>query len=88
MKTIRHIVGTIGAYDYCSQDDSIEIGYSIFQKYWRKGYATEVIKLVCDKLAVESSVKLIKAWCADENVASSKALARNGFVRKEIINQQ
>ena len=30
-------------------------------------------------------VKIIKAWCADENVASSKALERNGFERKNVI---
>ena len=80
-----YIVGIIGAYDYCSQDESIEIGYSIFQKYWGKGYATQAIKLACDRLSIDRSVKLIKAWCADENIASEKALKRNGFVRKEII---
>lgn len=31
------VVGTIGAYDYCNQDGSIEIGYSIFQKWWGRG---------------------------------------------------
>lgn len=79
------IIGTIGAYDYCSQDGSIEIGYSIFQNCWGKGYASQAIKLVCDELSIEHSVKFIKAWCADENIASVKALERNGFVRKEII---
>lgn len=79
------IVGTIGAYDYCSQDESIEIGYSIFQKCWGKGYATQAIKLACDKISIEHSAKIIKAWCADENIASAKALERNGFERKEII---
>lgn len=80
-----YIVGTIGAYDYCSQDESIEIGYSIFQDCWGKGYATKAIKLACDKLSIEHSIKIIKAWCADENKASAKALEQNGFVKKDVI---
>lgn len=83
-----NVVGTIAAYDYCNKDGSIEIGYSIFQKWWRKGFATQAINLVCDKLSLENSVKIIKAWCADENIASAKALERNGFKRKGILDSE
>ena len=77
------VVGTIGAYDYLSEDGSIEIGYSIFQKYWGKGYATHAIDLVCSFFSSKEHIKCIKAWCAQENFASVKALERNGFKRTD-----
>ena len=83
-----NIVGTIGAYDYCSQDESIEIGYSIFQSFWGKGYASHAVALVCEFLCSNTSIKCIKAWSADENIASQKVLERNGFIKKEIKIQK
>lgn len=43
--------------------------------------ARQAINLACDKLSAEESIKIIKAWCADENIASVKALEGNGFKR-------
>ena len=36
-------VGTIGAYGYDEKDESIEIGYSIFEGEWGKGYGCGMI---------------------------------------------
>jgi len=80
----NQVVGTIGAYDYNPLDESIEIGYSIFQSFWGKGYASQAVALVCDFLSSNTSIRCIKAWSADENIASQKVLERNGFMKKEI----
>ncbi len=78
-------IGTIGAYDYNADDQSIEIGYSIFEAYWNKGYATNAVELACEQLKSTGQFKSIKAWCAEENIASAKALERNGFTRTDVV---
>ena len=83
IKDDNTIVGIIGAYDFDPIDQSIEIGYSIFQRYWSKGYATKAVDLACDQL--EKSVQTIKAWSALDNIASRKVLENNGFQKSEVI---
>ncbi len=80
-----NVVGTIGAYNYCAEDASIEIGYSIFQKHWNKGYASQAVRLACKNLDSDENINTIKAWCANSNIASARVLENNGFTRKEII---
>lgn len=77
-------VGMIGAYDYNEKENSIEIGYSIFQDYWQKGYASLVVQMVCEYLMEEEGITLLKAWSAEENLASKRILEKCGFVETEI----
>lgn len=80
-----NVIGTIGAYDYSVQDQSIEIGFSIFEIYWGRGYASKAVELACEQLYSSGVIKCIKAWCAEENIASAKALERNQFHRNGVI---
>lgn len=77
-------VGTMGAYDYQSEDDSIEIGYSIFREYWGNGYVSAAVKLVCDFLLTTEGYSCIRAWSAVDNGRSKRALEKNGFVQTQI----
>lgn len=77
-------VGQIGAFDYNEEEQSIEIGYSIFQKYWGRGHALQAVAAACETLFSSGSIKSIKAWSARENLASAKALELNGFKATEI----
>lgn len=72
--------GIIGAYDSDEKERCIEIGYSVFQKNWGKGFASEALELVCDYLMKEEGYKRLKAWSATDNVASKKVLEKAGFV--------
>ena len=78
------IVGTIGAYDYEPQTNSIEIGYSIFRNAWGKGYATEALSEVIRYLFEEKSMNKVHAWCHMENTASQKVLEKVGMKREGI----
>ena len=78
-------VGMIGAYDYSPEDGSIEIGYSVFQKCWGKGYASQAVALACNELYSRKHIRCIKAWSAAENAASRIVLEKNGFVKTETI---
>lgn len=74
-------VGTIGAYDFDAEAKTIEIGCSIFEKYWGKGYASEAICLACECLTGQAGIKTVKAWSHPENAASIKAMEKNGFAQ-------
>lgn len=79
IKKDGEFIGTIGAYDYNSEDESIEIGYSIARKYWGNGYAGIAAKAVVDFLLYDVHMKKVRAWSRKANIASRKILTAAGF---------
>ena len=73
------LTGTIGAYDYDPETDSIEIGCSIERKSWGKGFAGEAVKAVIRYLTEQEGIRCVKAWCAADNVGSQKIMERAGM---------
>ena len=73
------LIGTIGAYDYDPETDSIEIGCSIERKSWSKGFAGEALAAVLDYLTQQEGIKTVKAWCASDNIGSQKIMERAGM---------
>ena len=60
-----------------------DIGYGIHKKYWRQGYATEMIKALIEFCEKNGAV-IITASVAQKNVASNGVLKKLGFyVEKE-----
>lgn len=79
-------VGSIGAYDYNADDKSIEIGYSIFESFWNKGFGKEALKLACEILFKDNGIDLIRAWAVEENIGSIRILEACGFIKKDIVD--
>ncbi|MDD5922529.1 MAG: GNAT family N-acetyltransferase [Eubacteriales bacterium] len=75
----RRLIGTVGAYDYDKDKNSIELGISIARNSWGKGYATEAVKAVIGYLAHEKQIRTITAWCASKNIGSKRAMEKNGM---------
>lgn len=73
------LIGTIGAYDYDPESDSIEIGASIRRDDWGKGYGGEAAKAVIDQLTSGEGISCVKAWCASDNKGSAKIMERAGM---------
>lgn len=73
------LIGTIGAYDYNEELDSIEIGISIDRRNWGKGYGTEALKAVLEYLTDNKKIKVVKAWCASNNMGSKKIMEKCGM---------
>ncbi len=73
------LIGTIGAYDYDPETESIEIGCSIQRVSWGKGFAGEAVKAVVSYLTEQEGIKCVKAWCATDNVGSRKVMERAGM---------
>ena len=77
----NELIGTIGAYDGADDREFIEVGVSVAGKYWGKGFATEAVKAVTEYLKT-AGYKMIKAWCASDNIGSRKVLEKSGYVLK------
>lgn len=77
-------VGIIGAYDFDRDENSIEVGYSIFQEHWGRGYASEALALACSHLLETEGLTCLKAWSASSNIGSKRVLEKAGFVQTGI----
>lgn len=69
----------IGYVQACSLGSEYEIGYHIAQKYTRKGYATEAVKVFLPVIMEMLQIDKIYGIVLEENIASHKVLERNGF---------
>lgn len=74
------LAGTIGAYDYDAAASSIEVGFSIAEPSWGKGYASEALRAVLRYLVGDERIAQVRAWCASDNVGSRRVLEKCGMV--------
>ena len=83
------LIGTIGAYEYNSERNCIEIGLSIEKESWGNGYATEALNGVIGYLTEHEGIDVITAWCAADNTGSKRAMEKAGMrqvaVEKEAL---
>ena len=79
----NHFIGTV-ALVKDGEDD--EIGYRFLEKYWKKGYGSEI----CEGLIYhckQIGIPKIVGYVVNKNIASAKILARHNFkVVKQFIN--
>ena len=73
------LIGTIGAYDYSPEENSVEVGISIARKYWGRGYGHEALAAVLKYLTEDKGISLVKAWCAEGNVGSKNIMEKCGM---------
>lgn len=55
-----------------------DFGYAVHKKYWRQGYATEILQTLI-KLGREKGIRTFSANVAKENAASNAVLIKLGF---------
>ena len=77
LKDTDTIIG-YGGLGYLSEFNEIEIMYGFNEKYWGKGYATEV-SLRMKELAKELRLNFLVALADIGNVPSQKILLKTGF---------
>lgn len=63
-----------------NEEDYVDIGFRIFQKYWGKGYATEAAKKSIDLGFNQFGLSEIIGRTAKENIASARILEKIGMV--------
>lgn len=77
LKDTGEVIGTC-CFGPTNKKDQWGFGYSIKQEFWRKGYATEIVKSVI-KFGYSLGIKDFISDCAIENVASGKVLEKCGM---------
>lgn len=63
--------------------DEAEIEYLLLPSYWGKGYGTEIVGCLLERIC-ETGAKRVVAITDPSNVASRKILLKTGFVSEEI----
>ena len=64
-----------------------EIGWALYPDYWKRGYATEAVKLLIDFAFKNLDAHRIVAYCNAENELSEKIMIRSGMVREGILRE-
>ena len=72
----------IGFFELAHLDNTeeIEVGYRIHKKYWNKGYATEMTKVLIDYEFNIMKLDQIAGITHPENIASQKVLTKSGLI--------
>ena len=78
------LIGTIGAYDYDAEKNTIELGMSIEKPSWGKGFATEALTAVLSFLSNDEKIATMTGWCAADNVGSQRAMEKSGMVKVDV----
>lgn len=69
----------VGTCSYVPKDEKTwDIGYCVHKNFWRRGYATEMIKAIMDK-GKKAGVEVFTAKVAQQNAASNALLRKLGF---------
>jgi ribosomal-protein-alanine N-acetyltransferase len=79
------LIGTIGAYDYDKDNNTIEVGMSIARDSWGQGFATEALTCVLEYLTDHEGISTVTAWCAGDNAGSVKVMLKSGMVRTDTV---
>lgn len=71
----------IGFFELAQLDNTeeIEVGYRLHKKYWNKGYATEMTKVLIDYGFGKMGLDKIVGITHPENIASQKVLLNSGL---------
>lgn len=75
----RTLLGAGGYFGPPDADGTVEIGYSILPEWQRRGYASEMVKMLAAHAFTFSQVNRVLAHTAEGNSASIKVLVRSGF---------
>lgn len=74
------LVANAGFFGPPDQDLEIEVGYSVCQRFRRRGIATAAIAELCHRAAA-LGCSSVRARVRRDNIGSIKALEQNGFVK-------
>jgi ribosomal-protein-alanine N-acetyltransferase len=85
---VKEIVGTCGFIHPPEDIGVAEIGYWIGRAYWNRGYATQALRLLLDRVFKDDTISIVRARTLKSNRASCAVLEKLGFVvRREVPNE-
>lgn len=93
LKENDEMIGICGFSKCDSQNRKAEVGYILSDKHWRKGIATEALKVVVDYAFNYMNLNKIEARCISKNVASENVMLKanmklDAILREEKLHKQ
>jgi RimJ/RimL family protein N-acetyltransferase len=73
------LVGSIGFIGHADREGVVEIGYSMLDKYQRRGFATEAMGALIDWAFSHEHVRRVRAQTFPKLTASIRVLEKNGL---------
>lgn len=84
----ENLVGGIGIHPQADVYSlTAEIGYWVGEPYWRKGIASEAVKLITGYGFEKLGLHKIYAGCFEFNVASQKVLLKAGMHKEAVLRK-
>ena len=81
LKNEQILIGDIGIGQYSMDKSKMEILYFINSKYWNKKYMTEALDVFLKYVKDHKLVSSLIGTIVPKNIASSKLLIKNGFIK-------
>lgn len=75
------IVGHAGFHGPPDENGMVEVGYTIYTDFRRRGYATAALGSLIDFAAGDPTVRTVRASVSPDNAGSLKTIAAYGFVQ-------
>lgn len=82
LRETRRPIGTLAVFHFDDSVGSAEIGYVLGRAHWNKGLMTEALRGFVGLAFGALGLKRLEAELDPRNAASSKVLARAGFIRE------
>lgn len=88
-KSTDKIVGSIGYEPDVTRDgvNSVEIGYSLDENCWGKGYMTEAVKEFLKNIFAETDVEVVAIKTNVENIGSQRVIQKSGFTYEGTVRK-
>lgn len=81
------VVGALSLKNISHSMSYAEIGYGVAESHQGKGIATAAIRLLVDKIFIESTLRRLIAYVHEENQASRRVLEKLGFQEEGLLRE-
>ncbi|GAA0520370.1 N-acetyltransferase [Paractinoplanes deccanensis] len=83
----RDLIGDVAVHLHDNLKQA-EVGFTLATEHQKKGYATEAVRAVLDRLFRVQGLHKVAGECDARNVASAALMERLGFTREGLLRQQ
>jgi [ribosomal protein S5]-alanine N-acetyltransferase len=84
----RKVIGTVLVFKHDEASSRVELGYVLGRAHWRRGYATEALRAVCEHCFSALGMRRIEAEVHADNTASNALLLALGFTHEGLLRQR
>lgn len=87
-KSSPQIIGIIGIHAITEKHKRGDLGYWLGKKFWGEGIVSEAVEMAVKACFMDLKFNKLTACVLPGNLASSKILKRNGFIKEGTLRKQ